>query len=496
MGRSAEEVRMRPSLWLSLVITGALAGVGFAAVSTFDFAQHLDRQVHSIHCSFIPGLGRDAETGSGCQVAMMSGYSSVLRDAIWGGLPISLPAMGVFAFLFFYAADLWLSKRQDDPRRTGFLALATLLPALVSIVMAMISISELGTMCKLCVGIYVASAACFLGALVQWRRAVRASRLEEEGAPVQRTGFGALIGAFAIGVLFVAAPVGLYAAIAPDHDEFVGTCGALRLPDDPYGVMVPFGKSGPHATPAIEILDPLCPACRGFEQQLTGSGLAAKIERRAVLFPLDSTCNWMVDEVIHPGACAISEAVLCAGNDADRVIEWAFAEQDRIRDATAKDPGAAARIAKKRFPELASCIGSPAARSKLNKSLRWAVQNSLPVLTPQLYVNGVKLCDEDVDLGLVHALEAMLAKHARGELKAPAPAAAPPTPPAEHTPAPKKPAPAKAETPAAPAPAPEPAPEPAPAPAPVEAPSETPPPEPAPAPAEPTPEPPKEEVKP
>src|SRR5678809_1528714 len=104
---------MRPPAWLVVVLVGALAGLVFAGVSTYDFVQHLDRQVHSLHCSFIPGAG--AETGaSGCQAAMMSPYSSVFRTSIWGGIPISLAAMSVFAFLLFFAVDLMLSGRQDD----------------------------------------------------------------------------------------------------------------------------------------------------------------------------------------------------------------------------------------------------------------------------------------------------------------------------------------------------------------------------------------------
>ena len=77
-----------------------------------------------------------------------------------------------------------------------------------------------------------------------------------------------------------------------------------------------------------------------------------------------------------------------------------------------------------RFPDLASCVGSAEAKSKVNKSLRWAVANNIRVLTPQLFVENVKLCDEDVDLGLEYALQIMLDKHAAGTLQ-PAPAEAP-----------------------------------------------------------------------
>jgi hypothetical protein len=61
-------------------------------------------------------------------------------------------------------------------------------------------------------------------------------------------------------------------------------------------------------------------------------------------------------------------------------------------------------------------VGSAGVRSKINKSLRWAVSNRLPVLTPQLYVDGVKLCDEDTDLGMDFALSRMIEMRKAGKL--------------------------------------------------------------------------------
>ncbi|HEY5950680.1 MAG TPA: vitamin K epoxide reductase family protein [Kofleriaceae bacterium] len=410
---------MRPPGWLVAVLVGALAGLVFAGVSTYDFVQHLDRQVHSVHCSFIPGAGASSGA-SGCQAAMMSPYSSVFRTTIWGGIPISLPAMAVFAFILFYGVDLLLTRRKHDPRATAFLALACALPALASIIMLTISLTKLGAVCKLCAGVYIASALSLISAIVLWRGAVaeRATQPEAIGtakqggtsleaqveSPIASNGF--LGGMFGIGVLFVAVPIILYFAMAPDHGKFIGTCGVLDKPDDTYSVMVPVQRGG--KTPALEILDPLCPACKAFEQRLGASGLAGELDRRAILFPLDTTCNWMITENTHPGACAVSEAVLCAGDNAPAVIKWAFEVQDSVRDQTKADPAAAERIVKQRWPELAACVGSPEAKSRLNKSLRWAVSNNIRVLTPQLFIDNVKLCDEDVDIGLDYALAHML----------------------------------------------------------------------------------------
>jgi uncharacterized membrane protein len=471
----------RPLPWLVALLVAALVGTVFAAVSTYDFVQHLDRQVHALHCSFLPGLAGHESGESGCQVAMMSPYSSVLRSHVWGGLPIALGAMSVFAFLAFYALDLMVTRRKSDRRATGFLALATVLPAAASTVMLVISLTQLGTTCKLCVCIYVASAVCLVCGLVVWRKAVpgagagvvdeddagasgRRNRYRDEpafvgtpkpgessqarlvaiGVATGAASRGFLVGMFALGVAFVAVPALIYLALVPDHARFIGTCEALPHPADSYGVLVsinersesgggdPTGsaggaganghrgldRGGAGGVPAIEVLDPLCPACRAFEQRLAASGLANRLARKAALFPLDNTCNWMVTEATHPGACVVSEAVLCAGARAPDVIARAFDEQERIRRETKADPGAAARIVKQRFPELAACVGSPDARSRLNKSMRWVVANNIRVVTPQLFIDKVKLCDEDVDLGLEYTLSTMLDRHARGTLAA------------------------------------------------------------------------------
>ena len=119
----------------------------------------------------------------------------------------------------------------------------------------------------------------------------------------------------------------------------------------------------------------------------------------------------MVTEVTHPGACTFSEAILCAGDKAPEVIAYAFDVQDQVREAMKTNPNAAEAMIKQKFPDLAACVGSPEAKSKVNKSLRWAKNNSIRVLTPQLYIDNVKLCDEDVDLGLDYTLRHMLARH-------------------------------------------------------------------------------------
>jgi uncharacterized membrane protein len=397
---------------LIVALVGSAAGLLFAAVSTYDFVAHLDRQVHGLHCSLIPGLGpTDVSGSSGCHVTLMSPYSSVMRESVWGGIPISLPAMAVFAFLLFWGAMLALTGRTRDVRATGFYALGAGVPALTSLIMAFISLRELDALCKVCLGIYLSSALCIGGALSTW---LAASKLASRGVSMpgedpQRMSLGALGVAFAIGCTFVGVSVVAYAASTPDFSKYVGACGTLTKREDAGHVLLPLGgKVG--GVQVIEVLDPLCPACRAFEQRFDSLELSQQTNRQALLFPLDNQCNWMVQSAVHPGACAISEAMLCAGDQAAEVLAWPFDQQEDIVAAEKAAPGGAAKLAVQRFPALVGCVGSTKTKARLNKALRWAVDNQLPVLTPQLYVNGTRLCDADTDLGLDYMLSRLVEK--------------------------------------------------------------------------------------
>jgi len=383
--------------FLLTALAGALLGAIFAGVSTSDFIGHLDRQVHSIHCSFIPGAG--AEIGeSGCRTVMLSPYSSLMRASLWGGLPISLLALAVFAYLTMHTARLLLSTRPLTRHETAYLLLAAALPVLTSIVYGYISFSRIGAVCKLCVGIYASSAAIFAGALLAHMNAEQPAR----GAPPP---LGRYIGWFGEGVLYVALMTVAYVLFAPASPKSLQGCGTL-VKKDGGGVMIPISQRG--GTPAITVLDPLCPACKGFDARMQASDLYSKLSVEAVLFPLDSTCNWMVKKSLHPGACAVSEAMLCGKDKGAEILDWAFAHQEELREMAAHNDDEVRKRIERQFPSVKGCLGSAKVKNEVNRSLRWAVANALPVLTPQLFIGDKRVCDEDTDLGLEYTVATMM----------------------------------------------------------------------------------------
>src|SRR5262245_12337663 len=99
-----------PKRWPAvLALIASLLGLAFAASSTLDYVRHLDRQIHDVHCSFIPGLGGEQTADNACRVAMYSPYAAFMRDKYWGGVPISLLALGAFAFFAAFALYLLLA---------------------------------------------------------------------------------------------------------------------------------------------------------------------------------------------------------------------------------------------------------------------------------------------------------------------------------------------------------------------------------------------------
>ncbi len=393
--------RSRPAPAALLAIVGSLLGLAFGAVSTTDFAAHLDRKVHGVTCSFVPGLISSEGGANACATALYSPYSSLFRRSIWGGVPIAVFALGAFAFFLGMGVWLWRANVSGIPRsvRVAYGALG-LTPALVSIMMFTISMSKLGAVCKVCFGIYIASILVAVSAAI-----VLKSALEEasSGPPLVLAG----------GVLAVilgtasAAPALVYAASVPDFGPFVGGCGKLEKTEEKHNALIKLPTSQP-TKKALMFVDPLCPTCKAFHEQLTSEGIFDRLEPTVSLFPLDGSCNWMIDaeRPVHPGACVVARAVICgeASQESRQVLEWAYEHQPELTAAGKVSPAAVKQIIAARFPKEAACVDDPKTDRRLTQMLQFAVENHIRVSTPQFYLDGQRLCDEDSDLGLSYAL--------------------------------------------------------------------------------------------
>lgn len=380
-----------------LALVGAVLGLLFASYSTMDYAEHLDRGLHDVHCSFIPGAAATSEAEA-CRAAMYSPYSALFRETMWGGVPISLFALGAFAFLGGFALYLLLAGENAPGKAVIFFAVVGITPLLVSLLMLTLSLTKLGHLCKTCVGIYIASFLMAVGGLAGLFTL-------RGGLPRPRLGILFLFAwLFALGVTTLV-PAAVYAATVPDHRPYLTKCGELKQPKMTAGS--PLKIVGARAVQKVLFFeDPLCPTCRAFHDRLLGEDVFEKLDIDLVLFPLDNECNWMLDTPLHPGACIVSKAVLCGGDRFRQVLEWSYEEQVYLTRAGKAGPNVLRAAIKQRWgDELLRCVDDRKTDVLLNQHLHFASDNGIPVSTPQMYLGTRRVCDEDTDLGLRFALK-------------------------------------------------------------------------------------------
>lgn len=378
-----------------LSLIGALLGLLFASNSTLDYAKHLDRRLHDVHCSFIPGAPATSQAEA-CRVAMYSPYSALFKEHYWGGIPISLFALGAFAFYTTFAIYLLVHGSHAPRRALRFFGAVSLLPLLASLVMFVISVTKLGSICKTCAGIYLSSLLLAAGGVL----AMLSSREDVAGepravvAPIFPLIWLAALGGIAL------VPAVVYAASAPDERPYLTKCGELKLAKMKNDDFVKLSTLRP-IQPTLLFEDPLCPTCKAFHERLVAENIIEKLEINLVLFPLDNECNWMLDQALHPGACILSKAVLCGGVQARSVLEWAYDEQEYLSRAGKQGPDVLRAAIKQRFGDaMLKCVDDRKTDTRLNNHLHFASDNNVPVSTPQMYLGKRRVCDEDTDLGL------------------------------------------------------------------------------------------------
>ncbi len=375
-----------------LALGGAVLGLVFAAYSTSDYAAHLDRGVHDLHCSIIPGVPATSDSEP-CRAAMYSPYAAILRGMIWGGVPISLFALGAFSFFAAFAAFFAIRGPAASRSLRLLFGAVSVTPLLVSLVMFTLAVTRIGALCKTCVGIYISSALLAAGGIWLARTASAAPRASAQQFKLHGPLLVALLGVATL------LPAITYAATAPDLSPYLGKCGAIKEAPEAKHDLLPLVGPGAQRD-ALFFEDPLCPTCKAFHARLVGEDVLDKLKAQVVLFPLDSECNWMLGEPLHPGACLLSRAILCA-EDPRAALDWAFRDQTDL--AAAGRAGSAAltqKITAQLGSTVAACMNSTKAKQRLNKHLHFAADNQVPLSTPQMYLGTERICDEDTDIGL------------------------------------------------------------------------------------------------
>jgi hypothetical protein len=380
-----------------LALVGSVLGLAFATYSTLDYSQHLDRGLHDLHCSFIPGMPPSTEAEA-CRAAMYSPYSALFKEAMWGGIPISLFAIGAMSFFAGFAVYLLAAHGRASRASVSFFGVVSIAPVLVSLLMFIISLTKVGSLCKTCVGIYIASILIGVGGIAGLFSLE--ARPSSQGKGLIRS-LGWLVGLGTAALI----PAAVYAASVPDQRPYLTRCGELKQAEEAHDALLKI-RSSRSIQPTVLFEDPLCPTCKAFHSRLLAEDVFDKLDVKLVLFPLDSSCNWMLDEALHPGACVVSKAVLCGGDQARQVLEWAYDQQVYLTRAGKTGENVLKEVIRQRWGDaLARCVDDRDTTVRLNRHLHYASDNGVPVSTPQVYLGKRRMCDEDTDIGLRFTLK-------------------------------------------------------------------------------------------
>ncbi|OFX21071.1 MAG: hypothetical protein A2V77_10875 [Anaeromyxobacter sp. RBG_16_69_14] len=263
-----------------------------------------------------------------CDRVATSRFSVVL------GLPVAV--WGVFGYALAGAlAASGLTRRRVHPGwPAGLLFVVAAAAVVASVALALVSKLAIGAWCLLC----AASWAVSLGLLVAAWRACRgfgvagAARADLALARERPRSTVALALGAAAAVALVAAAYPRYWERPPRRSgpplatSTPGPIGSATQPGSaaaPVGSVAPGGAATPADVTVVEYSDYECPYCaRAHEETravLSGRPDVTLVRRH---FPLDASCNSAVARTIHPSACALARAAICAE------AQGRFAEMD------------------------------------------------------------------------------------------------------------------------------------------------------------------------
>ena len=345
--------RLRPPLVAALVL--AAAGLLLSVL--------LARQHVSAHAGIASACNINEFVN--CNRVATSAYSVFL------GLPVAV--WGIFGYgLALILAVFGLSGRRPHASwPAGFLFAVASVASAVAVGLALLSELAIGALCLYCAGSWAVSFALLVTA---WRAcrpegilaALRADLALLRARPGRTAGFA--IAAVAL--------VALAARAQPRYWD--------RPPPAPVLSSAP-PVSGPPVV--FEFSDYECPFCAKAHEELKAL-LATRPDITLVKrhFPLDSSCNPLMKRPMHPRACALARAAICAEQ------QGRFTEMDDALFGNQQARRSVEELAGKVGLDVArfrACLVDPETTRRLSSDVATGIQIGLAA-TPTYVVNGVQ----------------------------------------------------------------------------------------------------------
>jgi protein-disulfide isomerase len=343
----------------------ALAAAAAAAAAGLVIALVLVRQHALAHAGVASSCAISEYVD--CDRVATSRFSVVL------GLPVAAwGALGYGLALLLSLAGLRSGRRREG-WPAGLLLLVSAAAAAASLALAAVSELAIGALCLYCAASWVVSFALLFAA---WRAcrpegplaAVRGDLSVLRARPLLAAGL--LVAAVALVAIAVAAYPRYWERRAPPP-EAAGPAAPSPATQGPLVV--------------VEFSDYQCPFCAKAHDE-TKALLAGRTDVTLVKrhFPLDSECNPAVKRPIHPEACELARAAICA-EEQGRL----HAMDDALfRNQAARRPLGEVAAAVGLDPELLRrCLAAPSTDARLRSDIEAAIRAGLDA-TPTYLVQG------------------------------------------------------------------------------------------------------------
>jgi protein-disulfide isomerase len=350
----------------ALVASAALAAVGLALAGVLAFEHARAHAGATSFCAINDFVN--------CDRVATSGYSVVLGlpVAVWGGFAYGLA-------LLLSVAGL-RARRPHATWPAGLLFVLGALATAAAVTLALVSEFAIGALCLLCAGSWIVSGALFAAAWRATHPGGVAAALRADLSLLARRPPRTVAVLVAGGACVALAAAAYRAGGSPYWDRparSVVVPAAARVAPAPRA-------GGP--TVVVEFSDYECPYCAMAHEQMNAL-LAARPDVRLVRknFPLDETCNPIMKRQMHPGACVLAAAAICADEQGklDAMSDALFRNQKQKLplDEIAKQVG----VEPKAFQ---ACLAAPSTRRRLDQDIAAGIAIGIQA-TPTYVVNGL-----------------------------------------------------------------------------------------------------------
>ena len=380
-------------MWMTIL---ACAGLAAAVASTYVHVRMLGDPGYASFC--------DINASVSCTQVYQSRYGSVL------GVPVALGGVIWFAAVLLLTYAGARAPQAAAPNVAGYLLLWSTVGLAVAMYMAYASFFVLGTVCLLCVVVYVAVVGIFIPSGGEEATPVRRLPVAALGdlRALTREPVGLALLVFFVGGSF--GSVGWFTWPAPVLEAAVASAvpSPPLVTGDQRSEFERYWEAAPHvdlSLPAsaytadatvivVKFNDYQCPACANAHRAYApifakyASSHPGQVRQVTLDYPLDPSCNERAPRGQHHGACAGAVAVrLAAGLGEDvrtEMEDWLYGNQPGLdREAVVEALAGVAGIDRARYDEAYD-------RTILAVQVDIALGNDLPVeATPTYVINGV-----------------------------------------------------------------------------------------------------------